>query len=90
MLAAALFAETLAESGQGTVYYIRGPWLPWFFPCLELAGILAQAGALAFKYLPALWAGLLLVGIGAAWERDLALFIGDLLACSAIWLCLKK
>lgn len=79
-----------AAALAGAVYYLEEPLAPWLWPLLDLCGIALQLAAVPLKKRWLLPLGLALLLPGAAYERDLALIIGDALATAGLFHCLRS
>lgn len=73
----------------GAIYQLSGPALPWLWPGLALAGLACLAAAIFLRRVYLLWPGLILVVIGAGFERDITLIVGGALASLGVWGCIR-
>ena len=98
VLAAAALPEAAVETGR--LFTVPAPCLPWLAPACILAGIAVQLGALALSRARksplaaregvACAVGALLVLMGAALDRDIAVAVGEALALAGIWFAWRK
>ena len=93
-----LVPDAVTEAGR--VFLVPAPALAWLGPGLILAGMALQLGLLALcqwrgggftrQRILACLAGVCLVFIGAALDRDVSVAVGEALALTGIWFAWRR